>query len=51
MLSLDGYRVKDMQQLLVLAHRTEAPTLTVVFIRDGQLIELTGPFRRQRYGR
>lgn len=50
-LSVDGYRVKNLQQLLALAHRTEAPTLTVVVVRDAELVELTGPFRRQRYGR
>ncbi len=51
LLSADGFRIKTQKQLLALLHRSETPTLTAVVIRDGRLVELTGPFRRQRYGR
>lgn len=50
-LALDGVRVRDMTQLLIIAHRSGAPTLNAVVVRDGKVLELDGPFNRQRYER
>lgn len=50
-LAADGVRVKTSEQFTSMLHRSERPTLTVIVVRDGAVLELTGKFRRQRYGR
>ncbi|MFT3713921.1 MAG: hypothetical protein QM817_40185 [Archangium sp.] len=50
-LALDGIRVKTTEQMFAVLHLTEDKQLKAVVLRDGAVVELSGEFVRERYGK